>query len=1178
MGSGIKYSFLIFVFFITLTIFFIFPSSTQAVTTDKSSYVLNEAINFTSHFEEGFLVIYDLNQTVNQSQYDCGTELADTFYPILPDDGWCVQTPNAPFFDNIPAASYSFIEIDLEALPYQDCRELSYTDCKNAAVFYEEIFFTITLPSTPSTPSDTGGGTPAYRPTVEIISPSKGDSFSQIVTIEYEVTDQNDLDRPSVRDWLGLGDTPVSIFYSETSDIREKKLIVENLSPLGSYQWEVEEISSGNDYRIIIEAVDNVGEIGKRVSDAFLIDHGAPMFTIKVDPPLSRGENVNLSIESSEDLVKPPVVSVRQRAFQSVKVEIRGEKKDFEGIYQVVAGYDGTAVISISGEDVAGNVGTTIIEGETFSINVEPPPKPVIVSPLDKDIIITETISVVGNVREDVDIILKVNGLDEYQTKPDEEGNFIFENVKIDPDFNRGINFLSIISRDAANNSSEQETISLKFNFEPEISILSPRRNNVISNKSSIAVAARDRNEDLLTFTFEVSNDDGKNWTVLQENLKEMQYQWETTQFPDGHYIVRVTTDDGFTQIILVSGTFLVRNFLPVISFVADEKIITSQKDTVIKGSVAIPRESERDLVIIDVEYSLNQGEEWTDVTASDGAFDSFKEEFSFLLVGLKEGLYSILVRAKDSRGLYGRASQLVIVDFGPPPRPTITLPRSREIFGDKDDLDKDKAGVQIRVKGKAEANNKLLATNGEFVFEGSSDAAGNYDIEITLREHGENIVKVSSIDPAENKSISEAILAVIYNNPPTLEFLQPRVNGGVNHLTDIIFEIQDKDLDIVEESLLSYRRAGEIAKIILAKDISDNVFSWNVSGYREGLYELILEASDGVSKNSITRQFYIDNRPPQVRFEPLKKNVFTESFTLEMRGTAEDNLSGIEYVEFSMDSENWFKVLITSGYQTPKAGFRMRYPFKLQDGVYQVVFRATDVSGNISLISEGQEIVIDTSSPKIGSYTLSIGSLILFPEKTFFKILEGIKVKFVISLERDTQEAMLIVGEQTISLTKNVGLWEAEILFSDLGVQPLFVSAEDFSGNKTENKDIGAVEVIPKGRVVFLKDGKTEEVLDEVKISILLFNESAQSWIRWQAESYGFLNPLFTDQEGKYELSLPEGTYQIILQKSGFQKLKISGLNLLNPRFITFDFELKQREGIRGFFEDLLEKIIFKN
>jgi len=132
-----------------------------------------------------------------------------------------------------------------------------------------------------------------------------------------------------------------------------------------------------------------------------------------------------------------------------------------------------------------------------------------------------------------------------------------------------------------------------------------------------------------------------------------------------------------------------------------------------------------------------------------------------------------------------------------------------------------------------------------------------------------------------------------------------------------------------------------------------------------------------------------------------------------------------------------------------------------------------------------------------------------------------------------------------------------------------LTIEAEDSLGNTVSGKEMGRIEVESKGSVV---SGEDRTAVENVRMSILVINEEDQSLVRWQAEPYGFINPITTGRGGIYELMLPGGTYQILMQKQGFQRLRTSSFSLLNPRFITVDFELEERRGIRGLFEDFVE------
>jgi len=163
------------------------------------------------------------------------------------------------------------------------------------------------------------------------------------------------------------------------------------------------------------------------------------------------------------------------------------------------------------------------------------------------------------------------------------------------------------------------------------------------------------------------------------------------------------------------------------------------------------------------------------------------------------------------------------------------------------------------------------------------------------------------------------------------------------------------------------------------------------------------------------------------------------------MNGSAEDNASGIAHVEYSIDLENWFKASITTGYSGKKAAYRVRHPFELQDGEYNLSLRATDAAGNVSEITDPQRIVIDTIPPRIGGYTISYGDFILIPQGQSLEISQNTEVKFTISLERDAKSAFVGIGSTGTGLIKNGNLWESEITFSEIGDFDMRLSAKRF-------------------------------------------------------------------------------------------------------------------------------------
>ena len=859
-----------------------------------------------------------------------------------------------------------------------------------------------------SSGGETGGSVLARNPEVKILNP-QGGSYADFLEIKYSATDAN-----SEQDHK-LGEKPVSIFYTDQLDIWDqrvvlpeiKNLIVKDLPVSGIYKWDIGNLSDSERYRIVIDAIDNSGLLGEDVSDFFTIDRIAPTFKILAEPPVSRGEDIDLTIEASEDLSQSPEAKISQRGSSPVTIFPTGGPKIWKAKYHVISGYDGPAKIEISGKDSAGNFGSLIISGGRFSVGVQPPPKPVVVFPLDKEVVASDLIEVRGGTREDTRLILTVNGRDKYTAQPDEKGNFIFKEVKLDPQFSRGVNVLSLVAEDGAGSISEEAVLNLKFNLSPQISFLYPKRDAVASGTVAIQVSARDDNRDLLVFTYEVSSDEGLSWNVLTEKLSNRNYLWTTTDYPDGNYLARVTASDGSTSTQVVSDRFTIRNLLPSISFEGGSRIVINKSDYVLRGKVKNPVAN----VNVDfLEYSVDGGASWKKLAPDDLVFDSAEEAFNLPLSNLKEGIYEYVFRTKARAGeFYGRARINLVVDFGPPEAPIVDSPKASEVFSNSADLDKNAAGLQLRLTGRAEAGSKVSVA-GDSVFTSRVNEKGVYSAEITLKKHGQNNLKIFATDAAGNQS-PETLLAITYNNPPVVKFLNPRNARGLNHKAQIRWEVYDPDLDPIKNFSLSYA-AGNSSFKVLTRSAEAGALDFDVSALPQSSnYQLKIEASDGLADVVEVINFSVDNVAPEIFVDPLVQTVFTKKFILSVNGRANDDFSGIEYVEYSLDGEHWYKATIAEGFVKRSAKFYIKDSLNLEDGDYLLRFRSVDAAGNYSDI-DSKTISIDTKAPRIGSYQISRGTLMLFPvEDGVFHIPLGSVLDFNLSLEEDTRLADVFIA-----------------------------------------------------------------------------------------------------------------------------------------------------------------------
>lgn len=1151
---------------ISIALFFLLfiPNFVFAISLNKTRYYSDEPIYTTS--SGGPWVIYDITDNIpigGSSDYLVGEDVGFGFrgrenhnFSIIEttSDGPCEAT------DDTPA--------------------LTYDECKSLPDFVSEFTFVVLfMPSGSALPpepeiSSGGGGPTSYRPEVQVYSPLDGKVYGTNIEIIYEATDKND---SLGQNNLGLGGTPVTIFFSKTSDIRQRIQLGTNLPGKGVFKWNTKELPEGDSYNVIVSATDKVNEIGENISGSFSIDHTAPVFIIKTDPTITRGEDVKILVESSKELASSPVLRVAQNEFNFMDVSMTGSGFNFEGIYKVIGGYDGPAKIEILGKDMAGNESSLVVSGGQFSVGILPPPKPTIISPLDRDIAPTGTIEVRGKARKDTEVILSLNGDQKFSKKPDENGGFVFSNLLLRPEFNFGNNIISVVSKDITGNISEPADINLKYNLAPEIFIDAPVKGQTIGTTTTISVRASDKNKDKLKFKYEVSKNGGLDWILLPANIEKRTYLWDTTTFEDGDYSLRMTVSDGTSEKVATVDGLIIKNLLPTFSFSDGEKTVTNKRNLNVEGSVASSNKSAVRANILSVDYSLDGGDVWSPVNIESGV-NTPNVKFNFTINLPEEKTHKVLLRAQDDRGIYGRGVKTIIAIFEPPVIPSITSHKDGAIIDDSFDKNRMEAGVQININGTSKPNTTVNIVSSGKIFSGKTDAQGKFTVSgVSIRLHGDNNLEIYAEDEAGNKSGTNNI-KFVYNNPPVLKFINPRNGRGLNHKAGVEFTVYDPDGDDIKRTILSLKRPGETSFRSLDINSPEGKFELDVSLFNEGGgYELKLESTDGISSSLEAVQFFVDNSVPRITLNEIESRNFKKDFRFEATGSAEDALSGIEFVEYSLDNEHWFKAIITKGFLAKKASFRIRHPFTLDDGEYNISFRAVDAAGNLSKVWN-EKIFVDTMPPRMGSYDLSFNNISIYPEASGFNILEGSKISIRTSFEIDTKEVELFMGNDKVEMEQgDNNIWKGDFVVGAVGVYDIKFSAKDNFDNFIENKLIGTINSIPKGtvRIIDRAGNKLQDSVSDAILTVLIYSEDRQDFERWPGEYYSIENPIHSDSNGNYSLFLPAGKYQINVQKSGFVKLKTTEFIIRDGKFINLDMYLKKREGIRGTIEDVLEKIM---
>ncbi len=1144
------------------------PVSAPTFSINKTTYLPDESISFTCINSEYSIQIYDMSTGI---------------------DGVVAQGGN---IGNYPCAAgtLSFASQDehqYSALHVSNdrCNGEDYATCfqNTFSNLLGELAFSVEAVVNPLI-----GGLVAYRPEVVILSPTRGVVFSHVGLINYSATDQNNTGSTTEEQKkFGLISNPVSLYYSDAiagwnhEIIRDdlKTLIASELGATGPYTWSIIDLIPGVFYRIIADALDAAGELGQSVSDFFTVDYDAPQFVVTADPPVTRSSDVTITIVSSKELALPPTVTVTQEGGVRAPIEVSGDGLTFTGVYQIINGYDGIAVVSVTGVDRAGNNGTTIISGGTFAVGVEPPPKPSVTTPYDHEIVTTPAITLTGEARTDTFVVLRVNGIKVATTSPDQSKLFTIPHIALAKDANHGVNVLSVSVVDPSGVQSEEVSVTVKFNVEPVATVTTPVDGARVGGDTVITVKANDENKDPLLYTYQVIQRAGfdstasatstKNeWVTIAENVPSGRFVWDATEVEDGDYYLRASVYDGIVTAYTDPIHILVRNTLPLFRFEDGRKTIVSKFTATLVGRVLTPESVSPRPTVLKAEYSVDSGKRWIPVKFTSGS-NTPEARFSIAVSGLKEGINTTLWRVKDSRGLLGRSSHSIIVDTDPPPPPVVSSNQKNRVTNEHD-VDRSKKGLQIDLSGTAEPQSVVTLTGltdrvsvttsilGTFLFHG---------LEVATR--GVHEVRLVATDQAGNVS-TESIDSFIYDNPPVITFIKPKQFRGLQGAARVQWKITDIDNDPIRDVLLMYRR-GNGTWTQIPVDSTKGGVDWDTTRLVEARdYQLRLEASDGIASSSAVVDFAIDSSSPLVQAFQLKKNVIGASDTFEGSGVAEDAGSGIEYVEYALVSEpftdntaDWVRATITNGFLGTTAKFLVKHPTILVDGVYKILVRATDAAGNVSSIHSDM-LTIDTTPPRVGAFSASLGGGVsISPDKNgMLTLYTGSALLFGVSLESDTVRASLAIESNVFPLQQSIatGLWEGPVSITGSSSATLLLTAEDERHNVLQDKNIGMVIPVRRGTIT---DGTRPVVGAQV---------TAESIDDQSAVQQGTIE-VMSQEDGTYELVLPAGTYRLRMRQSGY-RTEETMLTLPQAAFVTASFVTEQISVIRQVWQSIIEYV----
>ena len=169
---------------------------------------------------------------------------------------------------------------------------------------------------------------------------------------------------------------------------------------------------------------------------------------------------------------------------------------------------------------------------------------------------------------------------------------------------------------------------------------------------------AADPNGDALRYDLYLRGQGEPTWILLEEDLAQTQYAWDTATVADGWYEIKVVASDRADnpaetalEASKISDPILVDNTAPVLSKVevqvkagGDVEVRFAARDATSRLTAAA--------------YTVDSADEWRPLAPADGLFDGKQKEFRFTISKLSPGPHRLALRAADEAQNIGHAAQ----------------------------------------------------------------------------------------------------------------------------------------------------------------------------------------------------------------------------------------------------------------------------------------------------------------------------------------------------------------------------------------------------------------------------------------------------------------------------------------------------------------------------------------
>jgi hypothetical protein len=183
------------------------------------------------------------------------------------------------------------------------------------------------------------------------------------------------------------------------------------------------------------------------------------------------------------------------------------------------------------------------------------------------------------------------------------------------------------------------------------------------TTKFKIEWQAHDENDDTLEYELYFKGTDESNWKLLEKEMTDTNYEWNTETVPDGEYHVKViagdwpdNSEDMSLTHERVSQPFMIDNTAPIIGKIE----VRAKKGSPDATSFAC-RVSDNLSPLRSAHYSIDAGD-WQAIFPVDGLFDAEEERLEFAAEELEAGEHTIVLKATDYFGNIGTGKTTVTI------------------------------------------------------------------------------------------------------------------------------------------------------------------------------------------------------------------------------------------------------------------------------------------------------------------------------------------------------------------------------------------------------------------------------------------------------------------------------------------------------------------------------------